>query len=187
MNRIEMINIIIPVISGILGTISVLLFFALKIGKYIEKIHFIEKESGSLQVKIVSLVQQTAIIDSVIYRINRLEGYFDTSINEKMKERNSPVSLTPYAIQVLKDIEFYKIFDLIKEKLCKRLDEYNLRTKYDVQEMSDFLMRKIRDDELCDPLKQAAFAKGYNLDEILSAASIPLRDYYLSIHPEIKD
>jgi hypothetical protein len=129
----------------------------------------------------------TQIIPAIINRINRLESYFDTTINNKIKQRNSPISLTPYAIQILKDIEFDKIFDSIKGKLCTYLDEYKLRTKYDVQEMSDFLMKKLRDDRICDPLKQAAFTKGYNLDEILSAASIPLRDYYLSLHPEIKN
>ena len=87
----------------------------------------------------------------------------------------------------MKDIEFDKIFDSIKDKLCTYLDEYKLRTKYDVQEMSDFLMKKLRDDRICDPLNQADFAKGYNLDEILAAASIPLRDYYLSLHLEIKN
>lgn len=124
-------------------------------------------------------------LDNLKDRMERLEGYHDGLIDTKMKKRKSPISLTPYAIEVLKDIEFDKIFDLIKDNLCKHLDKYELHTKYDVQEMSTFLMRKIKDDRLCDPLKQAAFNKGYNLDEILSAASIPLRDYYLSLHPEI--
>jgi len=124
-------------------------------------------------------------LDNLKERMERLESYHDGLIDTKMKKRKSPLSLTPYAIEVLKDIEFYKIFDSMKKELCKRLDEYGLRTKYDVQEMSNFLMRKIKDDKICDQLKAAAFSKGYNLDEILSAAAIPLRDYYLSIHPEI--
>lgn len=129
-------------------------------------------------------------------RIERLESCYNGLIDQKMKILNSPVytyqgknllSLTTYAIEVLEDIEFDKIFDLIKKEFCTHLDDHGLYTKYDVQEMAAFLMRKMRDDRLCDPLKQAAFSKGYNLDEILSAASIPLRDYYLSIHPKIKD
>lgn len=126
-------------------------------------------------------------LDNLKDRMERLEGYHDGLIDTKMKKRKSPVSLTPYAIEVLKDIEFDQIFDLIKKELCKRLDNYGLRTKYDVQEMANFLMRRIKEDKICDPLKQAAFNKGYNLDEILSAASIPLRDYYLEQHPEIRD
>lgn len=98
-----------------------------------------------------------------------------------------PLGLTIYAETLLKDIEFDQIFDLIKKELCKRLDNYGLRTKYDVQEMSALLMKRIKNDRFCDPLKQAAFAKGYNLNEILSAASIPLRDYHLEQHPEIRD
>jgi hypothetical protein len=155
------------------------------IGTFLAAICWVSVKIGAHVRDLNNLITQT--IPGILNRIIRLEGYFDNEINNKMKQRNSPISLTPYAKEVLKDIEFNKIFDLMKNDLCKRLDEYKLHTKYDVQEMSDFLMRKIREDKLCDPLKQAAFAKGYSLDEILSAASIPLRDYYLSIHSEIKN
>jgi hypothetical protein len=168
-------NNVIPIISMIGALIATLIWASYWIGSKI----------GTFNQNLNSINNQ--VIPAIVARIIRLETYFDTTINNRIKQRNSPVTLTPYAEQILKDIEFSKTFNLIKDELCKRLDEYRLRTKYDVQEMSDFLMKKLRDDNIFIPLKQAAFAKGYNLDEILSAASIPLRDYYLSIHPEIKD
>jgi len=168
-------NNILPIIS-IIGAL---------IGTLVGVAYWIGAKIGAFNQNLNNLNNQA--VPAIIARIIRLETYFDNTISNKIRQRNSPVSLTPYAEQILKDIEFYKIFNLIKDELCKRLDEFKLHTKYDVQEMSDFLMKKLRDDEIFIPLKQAAFAKGYNLDEILSAASIPLRDYYLSLHSEIKN
>lgn len=168
--------------SNILPIISII---GALIGTLIGVAYWIGSKIGAFNQNLNSLNNQ--VIPAIIARITRLETYFDSTISNRIKQRNSPVSLTPYAEQILKDIEFDKIFNVIKDELCKRLDEYKLRTKYDVQEMSDFLMKKLRDDNICILLKQAAFAKGYNLDEILSAVSIPLRDYYLSLHPEIKN
>lgn len=172
---------------AILGFIGSIFLISIKIGYFTRSLEYLEKRMDNSEITSNKLMIDVTNIKTLKERISRVEGYFDTSINEKMKRGESPISLTPYAIQVLKDIEFDKIFDSMKEELCKRLDAFNLHTKYDVQEMSDYLMREIRDDTLCDLLKSAAFTKGYNLDEILAAASIPLRDYYLSIHPEIKD
>jgi hypothetical protein len=151
------------------------------VGAFMATICWISIKVGTYIRDLDNLITQT--IPGIVDRIDRLEGYFDN----KITERNSPISLTPYAKEILKEIEFDQIFDSMKKELCKRLDEYKLHTKYDVQEMSSLLMKRIKNDRFCDPLKQAAFAKGYNLNEILSAASIPLRDYYLEQHPEIKD
>lgn len=129
-------NNVIPIISMIGALIATLIWASYWIGSKI----------GTFNQNLNSINNQ--VIPAIVARIIRLETYFNTTINNRIKQRNSPVTLTPYAEQILKDIEFSKTFI---------------------------------------PLKQAAFAKGYNLDEILSAASIPLRDYYLSIHPEIKD
>lgn len=183
-------------ILGLLGTLGTFIATIFWIGgksKDITKsIEHLEKIIDKLDIKINDQINRLdtkidKLENSLGTRIGRLENIYDSFVIDRMKDRASPLKLTAYAVQVLKDIEFDKIFDSMKEELCKRLDKFNVHTKYDVQEMSDYLMKGIEDDEICRPLKAATFAQGYKLREILSAASIPLRDYYLSIHPEIKD
>ena len=117
---------------------------------------------------------------------DRIESFHDSQLNKKIKLRQSPLSLSPYAIALLEEVNFYSVFDKIKGKLVKELDDFKLRTKYDAQEMSDFLVRKKKDDTIFDELKGQVFQKGQQWEEVIAAMSIPLRDYYLSIHPEIK-
>jgi hypothetical protein len=119
-------------------------------------------------------------------RISRLEKYFDVKINSKIKEADSPLSLTPYAVALLKEIGFAPLFDEIKDKLAKEIEKYHLRTKYDVQEMADLIVRRMKDDPIFDKLKGVVYERGQRWEEIIAAISIPLRDYYLSVHPEIK-
>lgn len=104
-----------------------------------------------------------------------------------MMKKNRPLSLSPYAEELFRDINFYSVFDQIKDALLKELESYNLRTKYDVQEMARYLFLKKKDDPVLDPLKVQVFKNGKNLDEIIGGAFIPLRDYYFEKHPEILD
>jgi len=115
-------------------------------------------------------------------RIGRLETYFDIKINTKIKEAESPLSLTPYAQALLEEIGFAPLFDEIKDQLAKEIEKRQLRTRYDVQEMADFIVRKMRNDAIFDKLKSAVYEKGQRWEEVIAAISIPLRDYYLSIH-----
>lgn len=125
-------------------------------------------------------------IENYEKRIINIEGFL-TSVSKKMTDSNSPLSLSIYTQQLFEDIQFYEVFDKIKDELVKELEKFNLRTKYDVQEMARHIFLNIRDNPLLDPLKIQVFKKGKNMDEVLAGTFLPLRDYYLKKHPEIKD
>lgn len=128
-----------------------------------------------------------AVLKTYEHRLLRLEAYYDAKTNSKIKDAQSPLSLTPYAKALLKEIGFDPLFNEIKDGLVKEIEKHPLRTRYDIQEMADFIVRKMSNDTIFDKLKGAVYDKGQRWEEVIAAISIPLRDYYLAIHPEIKD
>lgn len=166
----DWINLISPILSGILGVVVTLLLFALRIGRYIEKISKLEE----LPRKIDILEKQVAALQQ-----------FEKNAHPSIFISRSPLQLTLYAEQLLKSIDFLAFFETIKDELVNRLDKLNLKTRYDVQEKSKELFQQMRDEDILISIKTKAYDKGKNYNDILLAASIPLRDYYLSLHPEI--
>ena len=125
-------------------------------------------------------------MDRVENKIDRVDTRLDQHLQNIMLMKKSPLSLTPYAMQVLKDIRFESnIFPKIRDTLLAELEKHELRTAYDVQEMARYIVKRKRDDVLFDDLKKSVYETGNNLDEVLAAIFIPLRDYYLEKHPEL--
>lgn len=127
-------------------------------------------------------------VDNLLTQFNSFQTSLNNAALQHMAKPGSPLKLTEYAEKVLLDIEFNeKIFPHICDSLLQELEKYEMRTPYDVQEKSQFVVRSKRDDPLYDEMKKAIYRTGNNLDEILAAIWIPLRDYYLQKHPEILD
>lgn len=127
-------------------------------------------------------------LDSLKERTERLEKNWDSGILKLMTNKKSPLVLSDYATKVLEEIKFFdNIFPKIKDTLLAELEKHILRTPYDVQEKSMFVVRKFRDEPIYDEMKKAIYNTGNNLDEVLVGIFIPLRDYYFEKHPEIKD
>lgn len=125
-------------------------------------------------------------VDRIENKIDRVETKLDQHIQNIIVTKMSPLSLTPYAVQLLKDINFEsKIFPDIRDILLAELEKHELRTAYDVQEMARYIVKRKRDDILFDDLKKSVYETGNNLDEVLSAIFIPLRDYYLAKHTDL--
>lgn len=165
-------SIIIPSLSGLLGVLGTLILFALKIGKYAEKIVNLEK----ITEKVNTLEKQVSALQE--FQKNTSQIFVG----------KSPLGLTIYAETLLKDVDFQEFFKTIREELAKQLDLMQLKTRYDVvQAKSKELLQQVQNEALFIPLKTKAYDKGKNYDHIMLAASIPLRDYYLEQHPEIKD
>lgn len=111
-------------------------------------------------------------------------------LDSKLFKAKSPLSLTEEGHKLLSDSGFKTIFENVKDDLIKRFfEEINPKTQYDTQERArqwmDDLSRK--EYEPFIPIKSYAFKTGADYAQILRAGSIPLRDYYLERHPEIKD
>ena len=175
-------KIIIPLVSS--GSLAGFLYIIHKLGKYSQEFTHIKANVEKLDGLTKSINNDVTTLKTLDGRIIRLESNWDERMQKMMTQRKSPLSLTPYAEKVLKDIKFDIIFEKIKETLVSELEEYKLRTAYDVQEMAKLVVRKKRDDVLFDEIKQEVYKTGNNLDEVIAAIYIPLRDYYLTKHPE---
>ncbi len=106
-------------------------------------------------------------------------------IDKSIYESRSPIELTEFGKRLLKESDFYSIFEKHKNNLVNKLTRFSPATKYDVQEKSRELMNSLNDCEAFKPLKTYAFNNGKDFGQILRAGAIPLRDYYLKKHPEI--
>jgi hypothetical protein len=139
-------SIIIPSLSGLLGVVGTLMLFALKIGKYVEKIVNLEKtiEKVSMLEKYVSALQE--------FQKNAPQIFVG----------KSPLGLTIYAETLLKDVEFQEFFKTVREKLVEKLDLMQLKTRYDVQEKSKELLQQVQNEDIFIPLKTKAYDKGKN-------------------------
>jgi len=180
---IHWIQFIIPILSGstFLGFVGMIY----KLGKYSQLFDFLKQTVNKQEAMIHTATSDIIILKTLDKRIIRLENIWDEKLKNVMTQKNSPLTLTPYAEKVLKEIRFDMIFPKIKNDLAKELEGNNLRTAYDVQEMARFIVRQKRDDVIFDELKTEVYKTGNNFDEVIAAIYIPLRDYYLETHPEI--
>lgn len=103
------------------------------------------------------------------------------------EETSSPLGLTEFGKNLLKESGFNDIFAKEQDNLVVKLSEYPNKTKYDIQENARNLMDSLVDYDPFAPIKTYAFSHGIDFGQILRAGAIPLRDYYLGRHPEIKE
>lgn len=130
-------------------------------------------------------------VDAHTAKISELIGAINVSnksisIQSLLFTSKSPLTLVPEAEELLKKADFYTFFDTIKDNCVKKIEELKLKTRYDIQEKSREYLQQNRDDDIFIPVKTKAYEEGIDYWTIITAASIPLRDYYLEKHPEIK-
>ncbi|MHB1222218.1 MAG: hypothetical protein ACYC0J_09510 [Gammaproteobacteria bacterium] len=133
--------------------------------------------------------------NNIIYEIKLLRTDADTLkefkinaqkfIDRALYQQNSPLTLTELGHTLLKESGFMEIFDAEKNNLSRMLAEMNPLTRYDTQEMARALMDDLQEYPPFLPLKSYGYNTGKDFGQILRAGAIPLRDYYLSTHPEM--
>lgn len=106
-------------------------------------------------------------------------------IDSKLYRSDSPLNLTEFGIQLIRDSGFKEIFPSVKDDLVKMLEEKKPKTQYDVQEMARALMDELTEYQAFQPIKTYAFKNGKDHQQILRAGAILLRDYYIIKHPEL--
>lgn len=149
-------------------------------GKYEEKVDQLEKKELELS------AEMKAIRSSLDFLMGSLS--VKKPVNEKMVTRKSPLQLSEYGKKIVKDSGFDKIFEQYKNVFADKLNLLNPTTKYDIQDKSRFIMDRFMQFDAFTPIKTYAFENGEDYESIIrDAGSILLRDYYFSIHPEIKE
>jgi len=99
----------------------------------------------------------------------------------------SPLSLTEFGEKLIKESGLKKIFEDVKDDLVEKLEEMDPLSQYDVQEKARALMDSLDGYEPFRQVEKYAYDHGKDLNQILRAGAILLRDYYFKKHPEIVD
>ncbi len=94
----------------------------------------------------------------------------------------SPLQPTPYGEKLIKESGLEKILDEQKGVLIAELKKQLAEspTEYDVQEKARGLLIAQKDDSIMNPVKEYAYKNGLNVEIILKAGGLWLRDDFLS-------
>ena len=177
------------VLSGIIALVVIAnLIFTLirnfgshkeKSGVNQEKISTLEKQLQSFKEEINKQINKVLMkIEELTEKVIKLEAF----------ESKSPLVLSDYGKKLYKESGLMTFFEEIKEELIEELEKKSPKTRYDVQEMARDLMSGLATDFRFDFLKKYVYKNSkVDIELLLRICGIPLRDYYLEKHPEIKE
>jgi hypothetical protein len=173
-------SIVIGVLSLISGGFAGLLVVWAKMAKYQQKVDDLKEEKDKMLTKIESLRTDVDMLKE--FKVNAQKF-----IDKSLYQASSPLSLTVLGKELVEQSGFVNIFEQEKQNLAQMLEIKQPTTKYDVQEMARELMDDLKEYPAFASIKSYAYSTGKDFGQILRAGAILLRDYYLSIHPEIKN
>jgi len=165
------INLVVSIIVGVASA-----FFT--IGRYKEKVDTLKDSHTRLEEKSTKMKTN---IDQLLEFKTQAQKFIDKNIYKDQ----SPLSLTEFGQQLVDDSGFKSIFDDIKDDLVHMLEEQAPATQYETQEKARSLMDTLADYGPFQPIQKYAFEHGKDLNQILRAGGILLRDYYFTKHPEV--
>ncbi len=146
--------------------------------------------------------------------ICRIEGQLDLLVKTlipKQKKRiqraapcfsgkHSPRQLNQNGVELLKDSGADKFLDANMDFFIKKMEVIAPKTAYDVEDLASTVLLAESDDDIFIPLKSWVYnaparqlknddgttkMQDIELDDIIFVMSLPLRDRYLKLHPEI--
>lgn len=163
-------------IAGIVGWLTVWATMA----KYQQKVDDLkeEKDKACAEIKLL----RTDVDTLKEFKVNA-QKFIDKSLYES----KSPLSLTAFGKKLVVESGFESIFPSVRDDLVAKLALKTPNTKYDAQEKSRELMDELKEYPAFAPIKTYAFKNGLDFGQILRAGAILVRDYYFSMHPEIKE
>ncbi|MBR5216542.1 MAG: hypothetical protein IKV80_10030 [Bacteroidales bacterium] len=172
--------------------------------KYFEKI---DKKFDDIDKRFTDVDKRFSDVDMNIKNLTRdvssIKSFLSTKYNEDIDLvglKNSPTKLTDFGNQILKEINGINFINENKEQLISRLDEERPRTALDVENSALIVFVNFCNSEKFDGIKNFIYNSPeykvkdkngrditYNLSlmNVCFILSIPLRDMYLELHPEI--
>jgi uncharacterized protein YihD (DUF1040 family) len=167
------VNIIISAVVG-MGTA---LF---TVGQYKNKVDRMERDFEKLADKKETLRTD---VDKLLEFKTQAQKFIDRSIYKDQ----SPLSLTDFGEKLVNESGLGDVFDDVKDDLVEMLEEMEPSSQYDAQEKARALMDNLAGYEPFKRVEKYAFDHGKDLNQILRAGAIMLRDYYFKKHPELVD
>lgn len=181
-NTIGVIQILIPIILSLITGFGV-------VALYKGKVDRLEKDTEKLEKKVESTRKdceaKIAVLRTDVDQLLEFKTQAQKFIDKQIYKDQSPLSLTELGQQLVDDSGFKEIFEQVKDNLVEMLEEQKPDTQYEVQEKSRALMDSLASYQPFKPIEKYAFEHGKDLNQILRAGAILLRDYYIKKHPEV--
>jgi hypothetical protein len=165
-------------IAGVVTAAVSIIGGLIYLGKRFEKIDSLEKVQGKYEGKIDAFATDIATLKESKANIEKI-------IDKEIYKAKSPLALTDFGEQLIRESGFSEIFEKEKDTLIGMLEKRDPKTQYDVQETARVLMNELTDYGPFQSIKKYAFDTGKDYGQILRAGAIPLRDSYLEKHREI--
>ena len=195
--NIELLGIIVGSIATILGGVWFMLYKAFNLGKVSQRMEEIEKKTSNADCKVHKENIEKIKEHNLPQRVEQIEkkvSHADCEVN------NSPTKLTDFGNKILEELDGINFINDNKEYLIARLDEEKPRTALDVENSALMVFVNFCSSEKFDGIKNFIYNspeynikdkngcdKKYNLNliDVYFILSIPLRDLYLELRPEI--
>lgn len=162
---------VIAIIGGILTYVVVLKVMEEKIKRLEEDVKELKAQKDSMKTH----------VDQLLEFKTQAQKFMDKNIYKDQ----SPLSLTDFGKSLVTDSGFTEIFEQVKDNLVELLEQENPTTQYETQEKARALMDGMAEYQPFRPIQNYAFEHGKDLNQILRAGAIMLRDYYFEKHPEL--
>lgn len=160
------ISIIVSVVLAIVASIGTAL---LTLGKYKQKVDTLEDNIKTLQQEMKDLSKSVTACET---RLEERQKYTP----ENVVKRRSPVTLSGVGTELLKKSGGDKFVDEHLNDLIERIKQKSPKTAYDVQVLSQEVLKDIQNDDIFNPIKDFAFKEGTDLDVMFVVMGIYLRD-----------
>lgn len=164
----ETINILVSIAVSLLAGVGSSLFV---LGRYKQNVDDAKERITELEREVKALGKE------IVACTTKLEG---GKGKDAYTQRKSPVTLNEKGTTLLKRSGADKfVLDNLDELIAK-IGEQSPKTAYDVQELSDKVIRDMMNDVRFNPLKNFAFVDGLEIDFVVLVASLYLRDLALA-------
>lgn len=168
----QLLQLLFTFISAIIGGLVVIGGWLLFLGRKSQVIDDLKEGFQKIQSNIAQ------ITNAIVEIQTHLSGRgFDIRYGLAITHQ-SPMSLTEYGEQLMRESGFYQIAEQNKRLLVDLVKGKNPKTNYDVQELSYQVLKELatQNDPIAVPIKNYAYEKGLALDFLLQTAGIVLRD-----------
>ena len=172
-NDFSIISLLVPAITAfVVSSIGWLIAFV----RFQEKVKNLETKVDKIEVGLQE------VRDKVI----ACETRIDERGEKGLIKRKSPADLTEKGLDLLQKSGGQAWIITNRPELLKSIKEKKPTSAYDVQEYAKEILKEIvaKNDPKLKPLKDYAYTKGLNLDDIILVMSIQLRNEVMSEFPE---
>lgn len=138
---------------------------------------------------IAPIKKSVARITNAVIEIQTIFNTYGIPLQHHLVEApGSPLQPTTFGEKLIKDSGLQKILDdqsfFLKAELSKKVSEKY--TEYDVQEKARSLLLELKNTDMMNPVKKYAYDNGLDVDVILKAGGLWLRDDFLEKQRAVK-